>query len=526
MRILHGGNLLFIGTGAFALGVLCRTLVCIPAEYIALSIFFGLHVLAFWLFEKRMILAVLGISLVVFPLGALRASLAPQELPSVYSAMLNTSISLTGTIVNDPDIREKNQQLEVAVNDHDQQTKILVFAPLFQHFSYGEKVLIAGMLTKPAPFATDTGRLFHYDQFLAKKGIFSLVQQGDLLKVASPSGAFDTAAGILFGIKHVFVRGLHAAIPSPYADLATGLLTGDQHGISDALENSLALSGLIWVVVLSGYHVTLIADAVLAFFVWVPQKGRYALAILSIVSIIIATGASAPSLRGGIMACLMLFAHATGRTYDALRALAVTLLLILLWNPDLLAYDSGFQLSIVVTPALLLCTPILSQYLLWIKNAFVREVVAVSVVAQLACLPLIIWQTGNLSVWAIPANMLVMPFVPFAMLCSMGAGVVGVILSPLASIAGLSAYGVLFYIGEVANISTALPFGSAVLPQIPFWIVPAMYGVLIGVVWWLKIMCAAGHFGAAALSAKKSRAPVIPAPTPLHSRTASPLLPN
>jgi competence protein ComEC len=308
------------------------------------------------------------------------------------------------------------------------------------------------------------------------------VPQADILEVAPPKGFVNGVVNFLFGIKHIFVEGLSRALPDPYAELATGLLTGDQHGLGDALVTTLALSGLIWVVVLSGYHVTLIATGVLKIFSFLPRRFGFLLAGLSILAIIFATGASAPSLRGGIMACLTLYARSTNRTYDALRALCASLILILLWNPFLLAYDSGFQLSIVVTPALLLGVPALEGRLLFIKNTLLREIVAVSTIAQLACVPLILWQTGELGIWAIPANMFVMSFVPVAMIVSGIAGAVGVVIPPLAPLASLPAYTVLSYILFIAKTSAALPFADVILPPFPFALVVAMYGILIWIV--------------------------------------------
>ena len=397
------GKLLFVGTGVFALGILYGTFLPLDWKYFFLSIFVGLFCVFLGISEPaenrnlKTFLFVLAVLLLVFPIGEVRAALAPlapHALPSAYVSLLNNPISLTGTIVADPDIREKNQQLFISVERNGQHTSLLAFAPLFQQFAYGERVLIAGTLTAPTPFDTSDGRQFRYDNFLAKKDTFAVVPQADILEVAPPKG-LSKFADFLFDCKHEFVAGLSHALPDPYAELATGLLTGDQHQLSDAIVAMLACSGLIWVVVLSGYHVTLLAEGVRRMFSFLPNRFSYALAGVSIVGIIFATGASAPSLRGGVMACLTLFSRATNRKYDALRALCFALIAILLWNPLLLAYDSGFQLSIVVTPALLLVTPLLEMKLLWIKSELVRESIAVSTVAQLACLPLILWQTGE-----------------------------------------------------------------------------------------------------------------------------------
>ncbi len=480
------GNLFFVTTVTFALGVLCRTLFQIPIVPLAVAIFFGVFASGLWVFDKKFIYAVFGIILISFSLGVIRTSFVQDKLPATYVPMLENPISLTGTIVADPDIRQKDQQLIVQTSSNGQKTNILVFAPLFQHFSYGERILLAGRLKSPMPFDTGDGRVFRYDHYLAKKGIFSLVPHAGILVVASSRGMWNAVANTLFSSKHIFVEGLSHALPDPYSQLATGLLTGDQHGLSDSLKNSLELSGLIWIVVLAGYHITLVSEAVLALCAFLPSKFRYVFAVLSIFLVIFATGASAPSLRGGIMAALTLFARSTGHTYDALRALAAALLLILLWNPYLLAYDSGFQLSLVITPALLLGTPILERRLLWIKSAFIREVISVSIIAQVACTPLILWQTGMVGVWSIPANILVMPLVPLEMLSAVIAGFVGVLLPSLAPVLGLPAYILLQYLELVAKISASMPLSGTTLPPFSFVWVVGMYAMLFALAWWLK----------------------------------------
>ena len=514
------GKILFVGTGAFALGILYGTFSHLSREYMLLSVFIGILCLFLGIFESEhrskstLYFVAIGAGLLMFPLGEVRAALAP--LPSAYVPLLNTPISLMGTIVADPDIRAKNQQLLVEVNKDGQRTNILAFAPLFQHFNFGEHLLIAGTLTAPTPFATDSGHIFRYDNFLAKKDVFALVPQADILEVSPPEGMVSYIANGLFAIKHIFVKGLARALPDPFSELATGLLTGDQHGLGDTIVMLLTLSGLIWVVVLSGYHVTLIAGGILKLFSIFPKRFAFMCAGIAVLAIIFATGASAPSLRGGAMACLTLYARATNRAYDAIRALCMALIVILLWNPFLLAYDAGFQLSLVVTPALIIATPLLEMRLLWIKSEIVRESIAVSTIAQLACMPLILWQTGQLSPWAIPANIFVMSLVPLAMFVSVAAGVAGVVIPALASLAGLPAFGVLYYILFVAKVSTVLPYANATLPPFPFAGVVFMYGFLIEAVVWLKRRTPASK--AAGVLHGYPQAILL---TPLHSKTFS-----
>ncbi|MDR3547838.1 MAG: ComEC/Rec2 family competence protein [Candidatus Pacebacteria bacterium] len=486
--------LFFGGISMFALGVWIRTLVMVPWEAIALVMFVAILCVAYVWFEKayrrstnRVVIITVGLSLALSA-GLIRAAFAPQTLSATFAPFIGSQASFAGAIVADPDVREKNQQLVVLVREGGTETRILVLAPLTQTFRYGETVRISGELEIPTPFSTDTGRVFRYDHYLAKKGIFSDMPQPHVSEIAPPAGVFDAAIDTLFEMKHAFMRGLSRALPAPYDTLADGLLTGDQHGLSDALVTMLSLSGLIWVVVLSGYHVTIIAEGIVRASSFLPRRFALLLAGLCISLIVFATGASAPSLRGSIMAGFALFAQGIGRRYDALRALAVTLLLLLLWNPLLLAYDQGFDLSLIVTPALILGSPLLQARLIWIKSTLVREVIAVSVIAQLACLPLIMWQEGQVEVWAIPANFIVTAFVPLAMLLSVIAGFAGIATTaaPLAPLLGFPSYCLLYGMLAVARIAASLPYAGLTLPPFSFIFVVLAYAALIAVGWWMK----------------------------------------
>jgi competence protein ComEC len=183
------------------------------------------------------------------------------------------------------------------------------------------------------------------------------------------------------------------------------------------------------------------------------------------------------------MACLALFARSTHRTYAALRALLLVLLLMLAWNPLYLAFDPGFEFSFAATLGLILGAPILIPRLLWIKNPFLREIVATTVAAQVAVLPLLLWQTGNLSLVALPANILVMLVIPLAMALSFIAGLIGVIVPFIAPAVGIPAHLLLSYIVAVASYGAALPFAHVVLPAFPFALVVVLYALLF---WLLK----------------------------------------
>ena len=98
-----------------------------------------------------------------------------------------------------------------------------------------------------------------------------------------------------------------------------------------------------------------------------------------------------------------------------------------------------------------------------------------------------LYQTGNLSLVALPANFLVLLAVPWAMLFSAIAALGGLIFSSLVLggveglgvVVGFPAYALLSYIIEAAKLFASLPFASVALPAFSAWWLVPMYGALL-----------------------------------------------
>jgi predicted membrane metal-binding protein len=115
--------------------------------------------------------------------------------------------------------------------------------------------------------------------------------------------------------------------------------------------------------------------------------------------------------------------------------------------------------------------------------SFWKEAVATTLAAQIAVLPLLLYDTGNLSFVAIPANLITMPIVPLAMGLSALAGFAGIIFGTFAPFLGIiiafPAYLANAFLIWVARESAALPLAAFTLPLFPFWLVLVAYATLI-----------------------------------------------
>lgn len=194
------------------------------------------------------------------------------------------------------------------------------------------------------------------------------------------------------------------------------------------------------------------------------------------------TGASSTAIRAGIMATIMLLGKMTGRKYDAGRALVIAALLMIAYDPRVLV-DMSFQLSFIATGGVLFVTAKVLNWFKFLPLRFgIRENMATTVAATIAVLPILLYLTGIFSIVSIPANILILLFIPAAMLLIFITGMIGFI-SPLLSIAfGYVSYLLLLYILSVIHFFGTLSFASMTIQSFPLLLTIIIYAFLL---WWV-----------------------------------------
>ena len=174
------------------------------------------------------------------------------------------------------------------------------------------------------------------------------------------------------------------------------------------------------------------------------------------------TGGVSTAVRAGIMAVLVLIARATGRTYDVGRALLLTAVIMIIFNPMILRYDVSFQLSFIATVGVIYFTPKIEKYFLWGDKAFwLARCFFCYDSSVYFVLPFILYKMGNLSFVAIPANILILPFIPFYYATWISNWFcVGLISYFIAIPFGYISYLLLHYELGVIDILSSIPFAS------------------------------------------------------------------
>jgi competence protein ComEC len=478
-------NLLIAATAGLAGGIFFRSLFLLPWPVMVFVFILACVCLLVNVIHPRPAYARCAVLFFFFALGIARFAIADTSLPSSFAAHLDRPVSYEGIVVADPDVRDATQRVVVRVNDTNEITKVLAVADRYPVVRVGERVQVSGKLALPEPFSTadDGGRIFAYDKYLQKSGVRFLVTPATLAITQSAPQYSLLAA--LANVKHAFLNGLAATLPEPYASLAGGIVIGGKTGLGKELQQAFITTGLVQVIVLSGYNVMIVAEWVMYLLGLLKlRRGWSAFAgVVAIVLFIAIAGASSTAIRAGVMAAIALYARASARTYAAGRALFFVIFLMLLWNPFILAFDPGFSLSVVATAGLIWLAPLIELKLVRIKNAFARNALATTLAAQVAVLPLLLYQTGILSLVSVPANLLVALVMPLAMGFAALAGIAGILLGTYGWPLALPAYAITAYIISIAREGSALPLAAFHLPAFPFIFVLLAYALLIYRAW-------------------------------------------
>jgi competence protein ComEC len=390
---------------------------------------------------------------------------------------------MEGVVVDEPDKREGSLRLVLQSSalifpkEVDISSKILLTTDLYPEYSYGDKIQMSGLLQEPQNFTNDLGREFNYKVYLAKDGIFYQMFRPQIELVEKNQGNFFKEKILSF--KYAFISHIEQTIPEPASSLAGGLLLGVKQSLGAKILDDFRKVGLIHIVVLSGYNITIVAESLMRFFgFFLRRRIASLLGLLSIVLFAVMVGAGATVVRASIMASLVIVARLTGRDFNALRALCIAGFVMLMHNPKILLFDPSFQLSFMATLGLIYLSPLVLKYIQFLPERFgFRELTASTISTQIFVLPLLLYMMGELSLVALPANLLVLVLVPYAMLLSFITGSVGFISGIFAVPFGFLSYLVLAYMFKMVELFAALPFASVKISYFPLWLMVIVYVV-------------------------------------------------
>jgi competence protein ComEC len=443
-------------------------------------LFFG------WPHQKTFI--ILGLAGIFLFLGMIRfAASTPMADKNQISFYNGGEKNFVGIVASEPDTRDngvklkvKSERLEIDGGWREIRGNILVNARLYPAYHYGDELEIKCKLQKPEPVED-----FAYDKYLAKENIYSLCYWPEIKFLKSGEGN-KIVAGIL-RVKEKLVATVNRILPEPQAAFLGGLLYGAKRGIPADLTEKFNITGTTHIVAISGYNITILAVLLLQITknLGLGRKKSFWIASGGILFFVILTGAQASVVRAAVMGLLVLLATHVGRISKITNALLFAAAAMLIFNPKILAFDVGFQLSFAATIGLVYLSPIFEKYFEKFPSVFgAKETFTTTMSAIVLTLPLILYNFGRISFIAPLANIFILPMIPLAMALGSVAVLGGLIYFGLGQVIGWFAWLVLSYIIKAVEILAAVPWASGEAGKI-HWIFLIIFYLLISwFIWW------------------------------------------
>ena len=472
------GLLLVVLASCWLAGILLGSWLALPKAGSLGIAALGLGVICVGWRKPRMRIA--GLALLCVCLGAWRyATVSPRGDTHAISALIGAGkVEIQAEIIDEPRLETNSTLLTVAVQsvsldkgqtwqtaDGEMQAQALgatfdnPYAP-----RYGDTIQLAGSLTVPPSYSTP-----EIQASMAFPTLTITSRGGNPVLVA------------LYQVRTILAGILMQALPQPFAALLIAIFLSLRTPALKPLLPLFQVTGTAHLIAPSGFKVTLLAGLISSGTGWlVPRRGpqdwmllpaerrrgnwrrwlRTLLVVLCIFGYTFLSGGGPAAIRAGIMGTLLVLAPRLERPYNVYTALAVTALLMSLADPFVL-WDSGFQLSFLGTLGIVLFTPFFQRLLHFLARLPLghqfAEIVAVTLAAQVATLPIFALSFNQISLVSPLANLASVPLL--SALLALGALIClsGLISLQLALLCSRLVWPLLWYVVAAISWCAHLP---------------------------------------------------------------------
>lgn len=418
-----------------------------------------------------------------FFLGGLRYQLSQPKIGPTHSSYYNDRglVEVVGLVADFPQVYDSHTNLVVQVESlslfssdsplvepNEVHGKLLLQVLPGDYYHYGDRLSIRGKLQTPS----DTGD-FSYEDYLANQKIYSTISYAQVKLVDSAN--LNPFLSIIYRLREISLNRVEQIMPAPESELLSGILLGDDKGLSSELKQAYRFTGTAHIIAISGYNVALLAGLVITYAKRRAGSWRsfwIATSVLFLYSILV--GAQPSVVRAVVMGSFALLGEQIGRRGNGLNSLGLTAFVMCLLNP-FLPFDIGFQLSFFATLGLVIfAKPSQARLMEFFEKylhqntaakaaAFISEYLIFTLIAQVLVLPLIIYHFKEVSWLFLIANPLILPVQPLVMVLGGLALLGGLVYIPMGKVLGWFAWPfaaytnrIVMWLSELAPVSISM----------------------------------------------------------------------
>ena len=386
-----------------------------------------------------------------------------------------------GKVIKEPDIRSNNIKLTLKID----KGKILITTNNYPEYFYGDVLEIKGKLETPATFED-----FNYKEYLAKEEIYYVMYYPKIEILERDKGNKIFSAILKF--KNKATGAIEKIMPYPEISILEGIILGNKQIFSQELKDQLNVTGTSHIVAISGMNIVIISNILMYFLIglglWRNQAFYFVLVLIFL--FILMVGAPASAIRAGIMGAILLWAQKIGRLSNAARIIVFAGAIMLLFNPLLLRYDIGFQLSFLAVMGLIYIKPIFDKWLGKLQKkeelSWLVGIITTTMAAQVATLAVLVYNFGRISFISPISNILIVPAIQF--LTILGFVFIGsaLIWPFLAKIILWPTYLGFTYIIRIVDFLSKISWSAKEISNVHWGWLAGYYVLLIGFIWLYK----------------------------------------
>lgn len=478
---------------ALAIGFLGGTvvsMVMIPSDIINHGVIIGICCILVTLIITRstndhrtgiiLLCIILGMSI-----GVYRVNRIHEHYPfDSFNQYHNQTVSIIGTVVRAPEKKPEKQLIRINpeyVNGEkrNHSLDVVIHGDGASRFRHGDHVVITGKFTLRSDFISDTQRTVPYRLMGYSKGIAGDIRYPESYEIQKTQ---ETVLGFFDSIKQRFLRSLESVFMPPASGLLAGMMIGDTSSLNDDMLDVFRMVGLIHIVVLSGYNITLIANAFVRIFAFRGYHQRLLLAMIALIIFIGVVGISQTALRAGIMALCVFLSRYLIRPHVITRALLYALCSMIWISPYALLFDLSLQLSFLATVGIVYVFPVLQKQYSSLAEKMWGEILLQTIAVNSVVLPIILYQIGTISPVLLPLNIIVLGFIPLLTIGGFMITLIGMLFPQVAGILGIP---IQYITEQIITLATWTakndPLYTTVQP-FPFWVIISFYVIMFGVI--------------------------------------------
>lgn len=322
----------------------------------------------------------------------------------------------------------------------------------------GDRVRMSGRLQLP-----DDEEGFSYRAYLRMRGIHAILESRDILHAAcTPGRRVERALAIT---RSRLENRIAAVFPEPASALLSGLLTGRDDDLPDAVLEDFRRTGMSHLTAVSGSNISIVLSVLGGMLFFLPIRWRFVPCVIGVVLFTLMTGAGASVVRAAVTGILGLVAIQTGRIAHARLTILWTAAIMLMVNPAQLWLDMGFQLSFLAVIGIAELRPLLAPVISRVPAAFgLRDALQMTLAAQLTAMPWAAARFGLLSLVSPLANLAAAPLAPVGMTGGFLGVLAGMASETLGRMVGLPALFALESVLGIARFFAHLPFAAVEVP--------------------------------------------------------------